>query len=183
MVGVINAPAYNEPFTAFLKAAKAATATGLPSSSTSPSSSTLSSNPSTFTPAPPSSKAKAPVGAIVGSVVGGLIALGILAAIILLRWRRRAAQRLEAERLTAVTAFVPGPDLKAEMELLRAQVQRLETERRPHGSTGGSINDPSPPETFQSHAGPVTDTLVHTDSGLRLAPDRIVELPPRYVAD
>lgn len=179
MVGVINAPAYSEPFTAFFDAAKAATVVNSASttelSSTSPSPSSPNSSPSSS-----STTRKTQTAATVGGVVGGVVILFILVVVIFVWCRRRIARRVETERLTSVSAFPAGPDIKEEMERLKTQVQRLETERRLQGRGGTGEGSPTP-EGIQ---GPATETLVHVDSGLRVGPGRVIEeLPPRYIAE
>ncbi|KAJ7107505.1 hypothetical protein C8R44DRAFT_858006 [Mycena epipterygia] len=86
--------------------------------------------------------------------------------------------------------------LVAQVRALKAQVQRLKSERAVDSRTAGSDTAPVPrslstmkraqTRAVRAHQAGYTETdaLVHTDSGLRLTAGRVVEeLPPTYVAD
>ncbi|KAJ7107548.1 hypothetical protein C8R44DRAFT_804752 [Mycena epipterygia] len=86
--------------------------------------------------------------------------------------------------------------LTAQVRVLKAQVQRLKSERAVDSRTAGSDTVLVPrslstmkraqTRAVRAHQAGYTETdaLVHTDSGLRLTAGRVVEeLPPTYVAD
>ncbi|KAF9465252.1 hypothetical protein BDZ94DRAFT_1254074 [Collybia nuda] len=175
MVGVINAPAYSEPFTAFLAAARTASVV-MPTSITTATES-VSSVPASAPSTPLSTASKPRTAAIAGGVVGGVGGFIIFIVATFFWYRRRAMRRKEDEGLTKVTAFPAESDAKDEVERLRMQVQQLERERRMQGT----VVDNLPPENIQV---PVAEVLVHTDSGLRLGTGRAIEeLPPRYAPE
>ncbi|KAJ6451868.1 hypothetical protein C8R47DRAFT_1329606 [Mycena vitilis] len=118
---------------------------------------------------------KAPVAAIAGAVAGAIVLIfGAVVGLFLMRRARRTNDRRRhtpsMEEGSAAGLFVPVTTSPAVQEAIAAE--RYQT-RALQGS-GRTIA--------------ITDTLIHTDSGLRLTAGRaeergVEELPPMYVAD
>ncbi|KAJ7618203.1 hypothetical protein DFH06DRAFT_100050 [Mycena polygramma] len=185
---------------------------------TSPSQTSTSTSTSSSPAAPRMSSSstaqkKPPVATIAGAAVGAVasIAILLLGLIIVRRARRNNGRGPDTPAMEEsgpastdafFTATTRGPEpLSAEQfRILQQQVQRLE--QRVEGSVsagsettslGRSLSTMKREQTraLQEHGQGmhITDTLVHTDSGLRLTAGRgadegvVDELPPTYVAD
>ncbi|KAJ7635735.1 hypothetical protein DFH06DRAFT_1336380 [Mycena polygramma] len=158
-------------------------------------------------------KNTAPVAAIAGGVVGAVALIGILflSLFIVRRARRnnvrgRDTPAMEESGPASTDAFFTATSrgqepLSAEQfRILQQQVQRLEQRVEGSGSAssdttslGRSLSTMKREQTRalqdSGQGRHITDTLVHTDSGLRLTAGRgadegvVHELPPTYVAD
>ncbi|KAJ7662752.1 hypothetical protein DFH06DRAFT_1471510 [Mycena polygramma] len=161
-----------------------------------------------------STRKKPPVGAIAGAVVGAVALIFILlVAVIFVRrarhnkWRNTPAMqesRLSTDTLkepltvgSSVSDTMPSGAIQDDVRVLREELQQLRQQVQGSStpgdseaaSLGRSISTMKREQTRalqqQGPGSNVTDSLVHTDSGLRLTASRreVDELPPSYVAD
>ncbi|KAJ7479860.1 hypothetical protein FB451DRAFT_1171945 [Mycena latifolia] len=152
-------------------------------------------------------KSKPPIAEIVGGLIGELGLLAVLAAMVVY-FKRRSGRRKTASGRIYLGDTDPAPDVKPgtavvragspqhaqhtavlaeQIRVLQAQTTELQrAQRAPSAGTRLATMKRKQVRVVREHAPaqPAADLVLHTDSGLRLAPARRVEeLPPEYAPD